>query len=216
MALAIAELRQRFQTLYDVQGSAVLDSTDGGEVDQLINDGYRGLWAEVTGVNKDFRVTVLNFTIATGQTQALPADFREVRTVRRDPGTTSQIYLTKFGPKSAGNIYDRTYRLQGSSLYIEPLARAPGSYALDYIPQVGKLADATPNVDVELEPFQDFIVYVAVIEAFSREESDASQYLDLLAQARARVRRWAADQRSADPDVPEDVRRSTPWIWSPP
>lgn len=224
MATTLATLRQRFQTLYDVSGSAVLTATDGGEVDQLINDGYRALWAEVTAVNKDFRVSVQNFTIATGQTQALPADFREVRSVRRDPGTTQQVYLNKYGPRSAQQTDERTYRLSGSNLYIEPLLRAPGNYALDYIPALVVLATGASTLDAELEPFTDFIVYHAVIAALGREESDVSAFLVLMngtpdgkdPGARGRVQRWASDQRSADPATVEDVRRGSTWLWAPP
>lgn len=224
MALTLAQLRQRVQTLYDVQGGGVLTSTDGGELDQIINDGYRALWAEVTAVNKDFRVNVSSFTIATGQTQALPADFREVRSVRRDPGTAQQTFLTRYGPRSAAQIYDRTYRLSGSNLYIEPLTRAPGPYALDYVPICPVLSTGASTVDVELEQHQDFIVFYAVIEALGREESDVSAFLVMLngtpdgsdPGARGRVKRWASDQRSADPDMVEDVRRGSSWAWGPP
>lgn len=224
MAVDLGELRQRFQTLYDVNGSAVLSDTDGGEVDQLISDGYRALWVEVTAVNKDFRVTPLPFTLTTTQTTALPADFSEVRTVRKDPGTAQQSYLTRWGPKSANNMYDRTYRLSGSNLYVEPLARAAGSYSLDYIPQCPTLLNSSSAIDAELSRFQDFIVYHAVMLALSREESDISAFLVLMngtpdgkdPGARGRVRRWASDQRSADPSQVEDVRRGGSSIWGPP
>ena len=224
MAVDLAELRQRFQTLYDVNGSAVLDAADGGEVDQLINDGYRALWAEVTAVNKDFRVTPQAFTLTTTQTLALPADFSEVRTVRRDPGTSQQVFLTRYGPRSAANMYDRTYRLSGANLYIEPLLRAPGAYSLDYIPQCPLLSVPSSAVDAELSRFQDFIVYHAVIAALGREESDTSTFFVLMngtpdgkdPGARGRVRRWASDQRSADPSMVEDVRRSSASTWGPP
>lgn len=222
--MELSELRQRFQTLYDVNGSAVLSVGNGGEIDQLINDGYRALWAEVTAVNKDFRVNVDSFTIATGQVHALPADFSEVRTVRRDPGTAQQVYLTRYGPKSAANMYDRAYRLADTNLYIEPLVRAPGSYALDYIPQCPFLDASDTMVDAELARFQDFIVYHAVIAALGREESDPSTFFVLMngtpdgkdPGARGRVRRWASDQRSADPSMVEDVRRSSASTWGPP
>jgi hypothetical protein len=223
LSVTLATLRQRFQTLYDVQGSAVLTATDGGEVDQLLNDGYRALWAEVTAVNKDFRVTLLPFTLTTVQTLSLPSDFREVRYVRRDPGTAQQVFLTRYNARAAQGADQRTYRLQGSLLYIEPLLRAAGSYSLDYGPQCPVLAVGADTLDAELEQFQDFIVYEAVIAALAREESDISQFAAKLNGAggsdrgiRGRVHRWASDQRSADPSLVEDVRGGSSWRWAPP
>jgi hypothetical protein len=224
VALTLAQLRQRVQTLYDVQGGGVLTATDGGELDQIINDGYRALWAEVTGINKDFRVTPQLFALTTGQTQALPADFREVRAVRRDPNTAQQVWLNRYGPRSAGQMDERTYRLSGSNLFIEPLLRAAGSYALDYVPTCPVLTTGASVFDVELEQHQDYVVWFAVMEALAREESDISAFLVLMngtpdgkdPGARGRVKRWASDQRSADPSMVEDVRRGSSWAWGPP
>lgn len=222
--IALSALRQRFQTLWDVAGSAVLTNTDGGEQDQLLNDGYRALWSEVTAVNKDFRVTPQTFTLTTGQSVALAADYSETRAVRLNPNTSDQVWLTRYGPRSASQMYDRSYRLYGSNLIIEPLARAAGSYQHDYIPQCPVLAVGADTVDAELSRFQDFIVWFAVIEAMGREESDPTAFLILMngtpdgkdPGARGRVKRWAADQRSADPSMVEDVRRNSSWAWGPP
>ncbi len=223
--ITITALRQRFQTLYDVEGSTVLTAVDGGEVDQLINDGYRALWAEVIAVNKDFRVTPSTFTLAPGTyAQPLPSDFLEVRFVRRDPGTAQQVFLNRFDAKTAGAMNERSYRLQGTNLVIEPIMNAAGFYSLDYVPQCPLLANASPNVDAELNQFQDFIVYHAVIAALGREESDPSTFVLLFdgnpatqdPGARGRVRRWASDQRSADPDTVVDVRGRSAWAWGPP
>src|SRR5215468_3224046 len=97
MATALSQLRADLQMFWDVSGSTVLTTS---EQNKLINDGYRALWAEVTAVNKTFRLTPFAFTIATGQSQAFPADFQDIYTVRRDPNTQQQVYLTQYGPKT--------------------------------------------------------------------------------------------------------------------
>lgn len=214
MATALSVLEQRVQTLYDVSGSTVLS---GPELDQFINDAYRVLWAMVVAVNKDFRITPLPFTLAAGvQSVAFPADFMEVRFVRLNPGTDNQIYLTKFGAKSGSQQWERSYRPAGSTLVIEPLQRAAGAYSLDYIPQPPVLAAPTDSLDAELDQFADFIVYHAATTALVREETDTTQLQSLLGAVAGRVSRWASDQRSADPDRIEDVRRRSPWTWCPP
>lgn len=219
MASTLAQLRTRLDVLWDVSGSGVLTSP---EKNQLINDGYRALWAEVTAVNKTFRVSVLSFTLAAGtQTRALPSTFREVLTVRRDPGLDTQRFLNRYGKRQAAAMYEHSYRIEGTNLVIEPLSRCEGNYALDYVPNVTALAADLDEIDAELDQFQDFIVWFAVVEALAREESDISAFLILLngtpdgrePGARGRVRRWASDQRSADPDVVEDVKASRRLRW---
>lgn len=214
MSTSLATLEQRVQTLYDVSGSTVLSTV---ELDQFINDAYRALWALVVGINKDFRITPLPFTLAAGvQAVAFPADFMEIRFVRYNPGTDNQIYLSKFGAKSGSQQWDRTYRPAGTTLVIEPLQRAAGSYSLDYIPQPPALTVSGSTLDAELDQFADFIVYHATIAALAREETPVDQMEGMLGPIAQRVSRWASDQRSADPDHVEDVRRRSTWLWAPP
>lgn len=214
MATALSVLEQRVQTLYDVSGSAVLSSA---ELDQFINDAYRTLWAMVVAINKDFRITTLPFTLASGQqSQAFPTDFMEIRFVRLNPGTDNQIYLSKAGAKTGSQQWDRSYRPAGTAVIIEPIQRAAGAYALDYVPQPPVLVAPNDTLDAELDQFSDFIAYHAATIALVREEADGGQFESLLGAIAARVSRWASDQRSADPDRIEDVRRRSSWMWAPP
>lgn len=210
MAATLNDIRQRFQTLYDVQGSAILDPNEQA---QIIGDGYRALWSEVVAVNKSFRVTVETFTLTTLQYHDLPADFMEVYLVRKDPGTDSQLILPMWPPRIAQRSHERSYRLQGQRLYIEPRQLAPGNYDLLYVPQCPAFGDPDSELDVELDQFQQYIVWYAVIQALAREESPTEQFAAMLAGERERVRRWASDQRSAEPDVPDDVKTGNWWAW---
>jgi hypothetical protein len=78
--------------------------------------------------------------------------------------------------------------------------------------------------DTELDQFNEYVVLYAAILALGKEESDsqAATFLALLDPdkdgkqgIRGQVMRWSSDQRSADPDVVEDVRgwrnRRTAW-----
>jgi hypothetical protein len=81
-------------------------------------------------------------------------------------------------------------------------------------------AAATQSLDAEIEQHQDYIVLHATIEAMGKTESDSSTFFRLLhgvpgtneIGARGRLMRWASDQRAADPDVIEDVRRRRRWM----
>jgi hypothetical protein len=213
MAITLAQLRARVQILYDITGSAILSDP---EWNQLVNDGIRAMWADVTRINKDFRVTTVGFVLTTVQFTALAADFREIRAVRLNPGTQSQIYLQKQSMRNGSQTFTRSYRLQGTSLYIEPLQNIAGTYDYVYIPQAPVLAADGDLFDAELEQFQDYVVYHAVIASLSREESDIGQSAQLMAAAQSALVGWASDQRSADPDTVEDVRRRPTFLWAPP
>jgi hypothetical protein len=83
------------------------------------------------------------------------------------------------------------------------------------------MVNDTDILDAELDQFEDYIVFSATISAMVKGEDDASTVNDLLNNpdvgARARVRKWAAGQRSADPQRVEDVRgRYGGWRSPPP
>lgn len=210
MALTLAQARAAFQFRYDVAGSLVLSAD---EQDAMLQSAYRALWAEVVTVHKNFRINVQTFTLTTAQTQALPADFRDVFLVRLNPGTDQQVILPRFAPRVAARSWERSYRVQGTSLYIEPLQRCAGSYDLLYVPTCPAWANDTDTLDPELDQFQDYVVWRTVIEALAREETDISQMQVLFEAERQRVIRWAQGQRSAEPDTPDDVRFGNAWTW---
>lgn len=143
MAVSLTDLRNRSRVLADLVGDTVLLDT---EYDQLVNDGIRALWADVTSVNKDFRVSTFNFVLSSTNFIDLAAQvplFREVRAVRRDPGTQTERRLNKWGgPGVLNDPFDRGYRLQGSQLYIDPLVNSAGTYDLQYTPQPPVLPSA--------------------------------------------------------------------------
>lgn len=210
MAVTLAQLVDKAQVLFDVSGSTAFTQA---QWEAMVNDGYRALWADVTAANKYWRVTRDSFTIASGQTRALPAGYQETVNVIRDPGTNSEQYLDRLGPRDGSRRFSRTYRLQDAQLYIEPLLNAPGPYAHDYIPAPAALT-AIVNMDVELEQWQMYPVYYTVLEAIGHDNTDGNAFFRLLYGAppnepglRGQVMKWAAGKRSADPDRVEDVRR---------
>lgn len=287
MATSSSDLVTRCQVLYDVAGSAVLDNDEWID---LINDSYRKLWRTVVRINKAFRVNVDGpFTLTTVQTRVLPSNYRETLAVRLNPGTVDQVILDRMTIRRATYGFERSFRLQGAALYIEPLIRCAGTYDHLYIPNVTPLvaprsitmnfgddtsdgaghlhfdadttftvadigsvltlantassidainytitavtgpgditvtpsppvalftasttATVTSVMDAELEQFAAFLQYDATDVALSREESDRLYEIDFQREEQA-VIAWASSQRSADPDVVEDVRRHSWW-----
>lgn len=147
MAATLAQLRGRARVLADMVNTQFL--TDS-EFNDLVNDGIDALWADVTSVNKDFRVRTMTFSITSTATPfvALPGDFREVRYVRRDPLTTNQKILNKLTMRSGSMQAEQSYRLQDSSLWIEPFLNSVAAYDMLYVPWSPRLG----RIQVRLTP----------------------------------------------------------------
>jgi len=212
VATSLATLRGKVQVKADIVSS--LTFTDPN-VNDIINEAYRAMWSDVIDKNPAFRVTQLPFSLTTTQYTSLPADFRSVFTVQLNPGnTTSMRYLTVQGPKSGSSRYEKTYRLEGQRLYIEPLQNCAGSYQLNYNPTCPVLASDTDVLDAELDAFSDYIVLYAAAQIAGLEGNDIENSLNarfLIWQQK--LQRWASNARQAEPDKIEDVRRRTGWGW---
>lgn len=203
MATTLLQLRDGAKIHANKQSTPFLTDT---EWTNLINKGYRALWQDVVAIDPSFRVSTEASYALTGSANAhtLPADFMEVSSVRRDPDTTREVYLTPGGVRFPRT--ELTYRLQGTLLFIEPLERSAGTYKLRYIPQAPVLTNDGDTMDAELEQFREYIELKAAIFALASEESSITELAALLGDEVARVKRWASRRRSYDGDVVEDVR----------
>lgn len=212
MPTALSVLRGRVYTKADIRYSVTFQSAD---IDDVINEGYRALWADVLDKNPAFRVTQLPFTLSAVQYVSLPSDFRSVFTVQLNPGSsTAMRYLTAQGPKVASQQYERTYRLEGQRLYIEPLQNFAGSYQLNYNPTCPVLTADADQLDAELDAFADYITLYAAWQLADIEGNDTAEKLGAHYQMwQQKAQRWAANARQAEPDRVEDVRRRTGWGW---
>lgn len=208
-------LRERAQVLSDLKTSDFLTIP---EWEPVLNDGIRAVYSEVVALCPSFKVSTSNFTITTTATPsvALPADFRAVYGVVRDPALTSEVRLNRYAPRAAAGRFERSYRIDGRNLVIEPRAQSLGTYRLDYTPAAVELVNDGDLMDAELEMFEDAVVLHAVCSALASDQRDYSQQAALLGAAMDRVRAWAGNARSSDPDTVEDVRRGSAfWAWDP-
>ncbi len=202
MAITLAQLRARAQVISDCYRFT------SAEWNELVNDGIRALYADVVAANPDFRVSGTNFSITTTATPSasLPADFRSERAVVRDFGLQTKVYLPRFTMRDGQVAYERSYRLEGTTLVIEPPDRSVGNYRLLYIPTAPVLASDGAFLDTELEQFQDVVILHASMLAMTSEETDISQVAVQLGKAMERVRPWASSLRSTDRATIEDKR----------
>lgn len=165
---------------------------------------YEALWFDVCGINSAFRLTTFAFTLTNGsQTQALPADFMEAYKVVKDPNTSNRVTIERYSDEKVDSI-QRTYRLEGNSLIIDPLELAGGIYQLRYCPTVTPMAGG--SMDLELGQFREYVELATAIPYLDAEEADSSMLVERFAVQAARVATWAARSRSAGQPTPRDVR----------
>ncbi len=182
--------------------------------DDLLDDAMKALWKLIVTKNVDFRVNTRTFSITSAATNFYDlatnaVDFNAIRLLARDFGLPGVQYLNKVGPRTGANGGERGYRLEGSSLYIEPSDAALGNYTLKYTPQPPLLTADTGTagtLDVELEQHLEFIVSHMAVAAIGSEDGDTRTQQGKLDKAEALVVDWASNQRSADADTVEDVR----------
>jgi hypothetical protein len=211
MAITLAQLRARAEALADEPASSTTTFVTLAQFNEFVNDGIRALYNDVIAVQPEFRVTLTPFSITSTSTNytSLPADFHSVRFVQVYPGTANEDYLPRFSLREGQLQWRRSYRVEGSRLYIEPRENAVADYRLGYCPSAPVLtteSGAGGTLDVELEQFQDVIVLHAAIMARTKNEDDFADLAAQLGVAKARAAKWATGQRSADPSTVEDVR----------
>lgn len=148
-----------------------------------------------------------------GQIVPLRPDYRETYLVRLNPGTAQQAILVRQTPRIAAQSRERSYRIQGPNLVIEPLGRCAGTFDHLYIPNAPVLTDDTDELDAELDQFAEYIPYDVANVALAREESERAYEVDFQRCERDVVS-FASSQRSADPDVVEDVKSRSRWNWN--
>lgn len=156
------------------------------------------------------------YAVLEGSCVALPVDFRDVYLVKADPGTESEVILNRYPPRIAQTNWERSYDVRDKKLYIEPFRRSAGNFEVLYTPNPMELSDDDDEIDFELDRFKAYLVYHMANVALTREEG-ARLYDAEFVLERERVIRWAKNQRSAEPDTVEDVRRQTVWRrgWAP-
>lgn len=210
-AVTVASLISDAQTLSDIGLSSFISPA---EWLTLVNDAYRALWATVLAANPDFRITNQPFSVTSTASPlvALPADYMDTRAVVKDLGSQSEEILDRTQYRTGRRQMKRSYRVDGTNLVIEPFTLSIGNYTHRYNPDAPVLQSGD-STDVELGRFSEFLKLHMAVKARGKDESPTDTFMDLLWGVPGRrrgaiddVREWAAGKRSADPDVPEDVR----------
>lgn len=209
VAVLKAQVRQRS----DNENSTFVSDS---EIIGYINDSYKAFYDMLVDAVEDYNISVANFSITSGNTQAIPADFYRLRGIDDlSLGSTNPRSVRKYNwnerndfndpplvsaPYKYSDVY---YRIQGSNIVFTPPANAQKPYALYYVPLPGTLDDDA-DIAYGINGWLDYVVVDAAIKCLSKEESDTRP---LERERKLIVDRIELSKNSRDQGLPEKISR---------
>lgn len=202
MATTLAALVTNARTEANAQVDGAWSTT---EWENAINNAVRAFWVDALAKNMTLRVSTATLSITTTATPyaALPADFMSALRVFKDAGTSRQREVFRSGSES--QCGERTFRIEGSSLYIDPFELSVGTYQLRYNPLPTDLT-ALIDLDAELSQHREYFALHAAMAYLTSEQSSTSDLAPRFRACQARAEEWAMRQRSSQPTKIRDVR----------
>ena len=202
----LAQLRTRCDQRADMEDS---DFISDSEQLSYINASYAELYDILVASFQDYYLTSSTFTISSGNTETLPSDFYKLRGLDKQIG--ADWYALKkfnfFNRNEYNNSLlrrrvsaDVRYRIQGSTLYIEPEANANGNYKLWYIPVFTPLSAESDTID-GLNGWEEYIVIDVARKMLAKEESSTAHLDGEKAMMLKRIEDMAAERDSGEPET---------------
>lgn len=151
-------------------GKQLSDKADDPQVSNetwvnWVNDEIKELHRIVRTAFADTFFETLAFTLAANtHVYTLPDDFLAIKGLTFRPNTTNAVTIRRF------NYAERND-------YV-PAVDVGGPYELDYIPAPTLLVDDADELQVELEPWDEYIKIGIAIKALVKEESDTSDLVE--------------------------------------
>ena len=211
-SLTLAQIKTRVRERADMVGSSFVSDS---ELTGYIDYSYKELYDLLTEACEDYNVSSANFTITSGNTSTLPADFYKLKGVDdlTDPNTPRTVKKFNWNERndfgevlklqSAYDFSDVFYRVQGSNLVFTPPENAFKSYRLWYVPLPNTLsldADVASGVQGWLE----YVIVDAAIKCRTKEESDITALQTMKGGLIERIGRL---RHNRDQSLPEKVSR---------
>ncbi len=177
---------------------------DEAEWDAGINSAVTAFYVDCQARNPAWKVSIATLAITNTAVPyaALPADFSNLFRLTKDANTAQRCPVYQSGDERPA---ERTYRIEGVNLWIDPYENAVGSYELRYNPVPAIL---TPSVDLdpELAQHREYFELHAAIACLTTEEASTKSLMDRFIPVQLRALAWAAARRSSDAVRPRDVR----------
>lgn len=186
------------------------------------NRGQEKLWRKLTTLYQGFYVKTSDFTLAggaAGDTSALPSDCRQVLGVSKDPDNlTLRTTLHRRNFEERDEQYRRTFAVIDQALDIQPFEYAAGSYRIYYVAGPTALTVVGSTIDVQLEPYVEFLETYMAIQGKLKEESDASDLKESIKEIWDEIEAVAMQRNAGIGETIVDVERTGgvwPWLVRP-
>lgn len=182
------------------------------EITAYINNSASELYDILVSRFEDYyTLDPVPFTISSGNSYLLPADFYKLRGLDLSLGSGEFVNVRNFMFNERNNDSNaaklsivqcpQRYRVMGNKLIISPVDQAVGSYQLWYIPQCPKLVNPTDTLDT-ISGWEEYVIVDAAIKCLQKEESDVNV---LLLQKQALIKRIESMAQNRDVDQPERI-----------
>lgn len=220
MALTLATIRSRARQRANMETSnEATHFVTGAELTIYVNDAYKRLYhkvAEKLG-ERLINATPTEFTITSGNTQALASDFFKLWGVDYQISSGRWAPLDSWMPmernqsryRQVSNFYERIrYRLLGSVLYFTPDDDALGTYRYWYIPTLTELSSDGDTINSEFERtgWAEYVVIEAARKMMAKEESDTRELRAEAAAIMDAIEQEALNRDIAMPQRIQDVQ----------
>ncbi len=178
-----------------------------------IQEGYEELWDIVASTFGDHSYASVEFTLAGGvdgcvyNIPAARADFYKIRSLDYLPSNGVAETVPRFNWSERNKVTERSYRLFGMVLFIQPVDLAAGNYCMWYIRSPPTLTADEDSLDISVGRWSQYVVLSAAIKALAKEESDFSA-LEAERQRMERRIRQMAEGDEAEPERVGDTYQS--------
>lgn len=185
------------------------------ELVTYINSSMQAFYDMLIDSIEDYNISQYAFTVASGNTQALPTDFYKMRGLddTTDPNNLKTVRKfnwnerNEFSLRQIALVYDThsdvTYRINGSNLMFEPPANAQKPYNLWYYPLPALLVNPTDTFD-SINGWHEYVVLDVAAKCLDKEESDSSA---VKAERNMHTQRIQNMKQSRDEGLPEKISR---------
>lgn len=221
-SMTLAEIRTAAKQRADMVNSSFVSDA---EWNSFINgSGYALYDILVASYGEDYFSTTYSFTTdGTSERYALPSGFYKLLGVEVLIASSQYVTLKpfKFGERNRfarpgtvilGDLANLQYRLNGSFLWLQPMAASGQTVRIWYVPQWTALtADATTFDGIS--GWLDYVVVDAARKALVKEESDTAQLERELAELKDRIVGQAPNRDTAGPVRVTDVYAGADWEW---
>jgi hypothetical protein len=210
----LAEMRDGAKELADLTDT---DFVTDARWNVWVNQGVKRLFGLVATAFAEHFFEEHDFTLTSTEDGArfdlgdLDSPFMFARGVDKDPGTANACPVRRFNFSERNSstsktrllrwVPDRTYRVMGSVLMVQPWQQAAGNYRLYYVGRPALLVDDDDTIPDVLELWSEFVEIFAALKALGKEETDTGDLGAQLGLIRADIELQASTRDEGEPDT---------------